>query len=812
MKVTENTQKTYTKAGLTKKEILHDYYIAQVSRYLSLFGRKEVMTGKAKFGIFGDGKELAQVAMARYFENGDWRSGYYRDQTFLLAAGLTNTEEFFYQLYGDIRLENNPHSGGRNFNNHFATRSLNPDGTWKDLTQQKNTTADISPTAGQMPRMLGLGLASKLYKHHKIFQGAKGISKNGREVVFGTIGDASTSEGHFFEVMNAAGVLQVPITVSVWDDGYGISVAKDKQSIKSSISETLKGFEKVDGSNGIRIFKARGWDYPALAETYQKGIQHCRETHTPVLFHIEEMTQPQGHSTSGSHERYKSAERLKWESDHDPIKKMREWLLKEGIALPEELEKIEAKALSEVKTARDKVWKSYSSFIRKEKDQLIAILSQKECQCNEQNEARIDAILHALNKLNYPIRKDIVSTAKKIIRYICHDCVKNKELKGKLLEWLHNNYFEHIENYSDSLYNETTFSVLNIKGNQPIYSDHSPTVNGREILNENFDHLLGKHPMMVAFGEDLGQIGGVNQCFEGLQAKHGEHRVFDTGIRETSIIGKGIGLALRGFRPIAEIQYFDYLLYAIQTLSDDLASLHWRTRAGQVAPLIIRTRGHRLEGIWHAGSPISMVLGALRGIYFCTPRNMTQAAGMYNTLMEGQDPALIVEPLNAYRYKEVRPDNLTSYKVALGMPEILTEGTDITIVTYGSCVRIAQEAVQQLKEFNIDCELIDVQTLLPFDIHHVIKDSVKKTGKVMFFDEDVPGGGTAYMMQKVLDVQKAFSLLTYPPVTLAAKEHRPAYGSDGDYFSKPSAENIFEKVYSIFNEIKPDVYPSIISF
>ena len=794
---------------LTRKDILQDYYLAYLSRQLSIAGRKEVLNGKAKFGIFGDGKEIAQVAYAKFFREGDWRSGYYRDQTFLLAADLTTPEEFFFQLYGDIRLKHNPHSGGRNFNNHFATRNLNTDGSWKDLTKQKNSASDLSPTAGQMPRMLGLGLASKLMRNNKELRKYKNISNNGDEIVFGMIGDASTSEGHFFEVMNAAGVLQLPIAVAVWDDGYGISVPKAKQTIKSSISQVLKGFEKEENTNGIKIFTCRGWNYPELIETFKEGIELCRSKHVPVLFHVEELTQPTGHSTSGSHERYKSKDRLLWEAANDPVLKMKEWILEEKLAHADELSDMENKAEKYVKEVRNKVWKSFSSFIQQEKNKLIRIVNEKDCKCKDENEDQIHAIIKSLNDISFPIRKDLISTAKKINRQICGNCSSNLTLKKSLQQWLNENYFQYIENYSDSVYNETSFSVLNVKGNQRVYSENSPIVNGREILNENFDHLLQKYPLLVAFGEDLGKIGGVNQCFEGLQEKYGENRVFDTGIRESSIIGKGIGLSLRGFRPIAEIQYFDYILYAIQTLSDDLASLHWRTRAGQCAPLIIRTRGHRLEGIWHAGSPMSMVLGSLRGIYICTPRNMTQAAGMYNTLMEGHDPGLVVEPLNAYRLKERKPDNLTEYKVSLGVPEILSEGTDITLVTYGSCVRITQEAVKQLKDFDIHAELIDVQTLIPFDLHHIIKESVKKTGKILFIDEDVPGGASAYMLQKVLVEQNAFHYLNYPPQTLTSREHRPAYGSDGDYFSKPSAENVFERAYMIMHSANPDLYPSV---
>lgn len=811
---TQKLEKTSNKKGdidhWKKDEVLHDYYLAFVSREMSIMARKEVLNGRAKFGIFGDGKELGQIAFAKFFKEGDWRSGYYRDQTFMLAAGLLNIEEFFCQLYGDTDLKVNPSSGGRSFNNHFATRSLNEDGSWIDLTKQKNSAADLSPTAGQMPRLLGLGLASKLARQQNDSVKLSGISVDGNEVAFGMIGDASTSEGHFFEVLNAAAVLQVPIALSVWDDGYGISVPREKQTVHSSIYEALQGFSFKGNGSGILLYQGKGWDYPGLVNLYKEGINICRKEHIPIVFHIDEINQPLGHSTSGSHERYKSSERLEWERQFDGIRKMKEWILQMKLASEEELKKIESRAIEEVRQAKQKIWKKYTSPFLHDKQELLNIVRNRGCKCTQKlNDDRIEDYVREIEEMKFPIRKDIVSIAKRIIRYVCNECTVNGGLKQDLKNWLLHSYIDNIDKYSDRVYNENHTSVMNVHGIMPQYSDQSEILSGREILRKNFDQLLERYPLLVIFGEDVGKIGGVNQCLEGLQQKYGEHRVFDTGIRETSIIGKGIGLALRGFRPIAEIQYFDYLLYTLQTLSDDLATTHWRTRGGQVVPLIIRTRGHRLEGIWHSGSPMSMVINSIRGIYVCVPRNMTQAAGFYNTLLQGEDPALVIEPLNGYRLKEVKPDNLKNMAIPLGVPEKLTEGNDLTLVTYGSCVRIADEAINQLKDFNIQVELIDVQTLLPFDIHHSIAESVKKTGKVLFFDEDVPGGAAAYMMQKVLEEQSVFSYLTVPARTLTAREHRPAYNSDGDYFSKPNAENVFEVVYEMMHQSNPREFPSI---
>jgi pyruvate/2-oxoglutarate/acetoin dehydrogenase E1 component/TPP-dependent pyruvate/acetoin dehydrogenase alpha subunit len=790
-----------------RREVLQDYRLALVSRQCSLTGRKEVLNGKAKFGIFGDGKEIAQIAYAKQFRKGDWRSGYYRDQTFMMAAGLLTPEEFFSQLYGTADDQISPGNAGRSFNNHFATRNVNERGDWFDLTMQKNSAADLSPTAGHMPRMLGLALASKLYRKNPHYQQFQGISDHGNEVVFGTIGDGSTSEGHFFEVMNAAGVLQVPLAIAVWDDGYGISVPTGIQTIKANISAALKGFEKNGHKTGIILYEAMGWDYAGLCRIFEEGIRKCRTEHVPVLFHIRELTQPLGHSTSGSQERYKSDARLDWENRHDCLTRMRDWMIRHQLSTVEELRDIDEEAINETARARETAWNIYQEAIRKERTDLLRIVGNKSCVCQNENLDKITLYSNNLAKIANPIRKDNISAAKKILRHVCLGCARRESFKTQLTQWLSKNYVSGYEKYSAFLYNETDHSALNVAQVEPVYHKDSPVVTGREILRDNFDVLFEKYPLLLAFGEDVGKIGGVNQTYEGLQKKYGEHRIFDTGIRETSIIGKGIGLALRGFKPIAEIQYFDYLLYALQTLSDDLATTHWRTAGGQSIPLIISTRGHRLEGIWHSGSPLSMVINSIRGIYVCVPRNMTQAAGFYNTLLEGDDPALVIEPLNAYRLKEVRPENLGEFKVPLGKPEILVSGTDVTLVTYGSCVRIALDAIKQLKEFNISVELIDIQTLLPFDIDEIIAKSVKKTSRVIFFDEDVPGGATAYMMQKVLEEQGAFRYLDSEPRTLAAREHRPAYSTDGDYFSNPNAENVFETVYSVMHKAYPSRYP-----
>jgi 2-oxoisovalerate dehydrogenase E1 component len=787
-----------------KTEILNDYRIACESRQVSLLGRKEVLTGKAKFGIFGDGKEVPQLAMAKVFREGDWRSGYYRDQTFMFASGMMTLEEFFAQLYGDTDLEANPSNGGRLMNNHFATRSLDEKGEWKNLTTQKNSSPDISPTAGQMPRLLGLALASKVFRNNPGLKGFDNFSKNGNEVAFGTIGDASTSEGHFFETINAAGVLQVPLALSIWDDGWGISVSRKYQTTKENISEILKGFEKDENNPGFLIYRGKGWDYPALCLAYREGIEICRKEHIPVIFHISGLTQPQGHSTSGSHERYKTKEQLANEKEYDCILKMREWIISARIASHEELDEIEKRATERAKEARNNAWKNYLDPIKAERERLITSITSSHCPCKKQQ--RIDKIVDDLKKISEPIRKDIIASGKKILRDVCTTCDIKKPLKADLSVWFDEQMKLNADRYSSHLYSESAQSAMKVTGVPPIFNDHSPVVTGREVLLANFDHIFKSDPLTMIFGEDVGKIGGVNQTLEGLQAKYGEIRISDTGIREATIIGQGLGLAMRGLRPIAEIQYFDYLLYGLQVLSDDLATLQYRTKGGQKAPLIVSTRGHRLEGIWHSGSPLSMVINSIRGIHVLVPRNMTQAAGFYNTMLASDEPALIIEPLNGYRLKEILPVNIGEYRIPIGVPEVLVSGTDITLVTYGSCVKIAQEAVSQLRDFKISVELIDVQSLLPFDRYHDIVKSLKKTNKIVFFDEDVPGGATAYMMQNVLEEQNGFHFLDAEPRTLTANNHRPAYSTDGDYFSNPNAEDVFELCYEMMQEYNPGKY------
>ncbi len=799
--------KKLSAVSINKESVLADFRLANLSRNLSIIGRREVLTGKAKFGIFGDGKEIIQLALAKQFRNGDWRSGYYRDQTWMMAMGLYDPLEFFHQLYGNTDREINPGSGGRVFNNHFSVPNINSDGTWRDLTKQKNSSSDISPTAGQMPRLLGLAYASKLFRQNKDLHKFTSLTEKGNEVAFGSIGDASTSEGHFWETMNAAGVLQVPMAISVYDDGYGISVPKKYQTTKGSISEILKGFETDKNNIGIRIYKGKGWDYPGLLKLYEEGIAVCREEHTPVLFHIEEVTQPQGHSTSGSHERYKNEERLAWESEFDPIKKMREWILKSDIATVAELDKLASEAEEEAKDARKKGWEMFQDPIKVERDALLKIIDDRSCRCEEKTkEDSVEKLAEDLSKVISPIRKDNFVTARKILRNVCGTCQKADNLNEELQGWLKRNYQDANNSYNSYLYNETPTSVLKVKPVPPVYSKDSPEVPGRQILRDNYDKLFTRYPLLVTFGEDTGGIGGVNQSLEGLQKKFGELRITDTGIREATILGQGIGLSLRGMRPIAEIQYLDYLMYALQLLSDDLATTHYRTAGRMVAPLIISTRGHRLEGIWHSGSPMSMLINSVRGVYVCSPRDMTRAAGFYNTLLEGNDPAIVIEPLNGYRLKEIMPDNIGEFRLPLGIPEVMSTGTDLTVVTYGSTVKVAHEAVKQLALHNISVELIDVQTLVPFDINKMILDSVKKTNRILFLDEDVPGGTTAYMMQEVLEKQGGWQFLDSPPKTLTGKEHRPAYTTDGDYFSKPSAEDIFDVIYSMMKEAAPVKY------
>ena len=785
-----------------KKTVLTDFRVVTESRQTSLLGRKEVLTGKAKFGIFGDGKEVAQIAMAKVFKPGDFRSGYYRDQTFMMAIGALSLEHYFAGLYGNPDINHDPMSAGRQMGGHFATPFLDEQGNFLDLVNRKNSSADISPTAGQMPRLLGLAYASHFFRINKYLQTKEfsHLSNKGNEVAFGTIGDASTSEGPFWEAMNAAAVLQVPMLMSVWDDGHGISVPKKYQTTKESISEALAGFQRTKDKPGFEILLTKGWDYAHLCETYEKAIKICREEHVPVLVHVEEVTQPQGHSTSGSHERYKSKERLQWETDFDCVKQMREWIIQNALATEAELHQIEEEAKAAVSAAKSAAWKAYLEPIKKEVAEVAALFTELE---SSNKGAFITAIKNDLLAIKEPIRKDIHTAAKRVLRLTKDEL---SDTRHKLSDWLGLARVENDERYSSALYSNT---ALHVAPTAATYASEAKPMDGREILRDNFDAILSKYPNTMVFGEDAGKIGGVNQGLEGLQNKYGEHRVFDTGIRECTIMGQAIGLAMRGLRPIAEIQYLDYLLYAVQIMSDDLATLQWRTKGQQKAPVIIRTRGHRLEGVWHSGSPMGMIIGACRGIHICVPRNMTKAAGFYNTLLQADEPALVIEPLNGYRLKENQPTNFGEFKTPLGIPEIVNEGSDVTIVTYGSCIRIAQDAIKLLQEHNISVELIDVQTLLPFDINHQIVESVKKTNRVLFLDEDVPGGASAYLMQQVLEVQGAYQFLDAEPVTLAAKEHRPAYGTDGDYFSKPNADDVFDAVYNLMHEAKPQEYPAI---
>lgn len=787
-----------------KTEVLQDYKIAFESRQASLLGRKEVLTGKAKFGIFGDGKEVAQLAMAKAFRNGDIRSGYYRDQTFMFATGMSNIREFFAQLYAHVNVQAEPASAGRLMNGHFATRMLDEAGNFKDLTSEPHSTSDISPTAGQMGRALGIAYASKLYRQNPELKGLEHFSKNGDEVSFVTIGNASTSEGHFWETINAAGVLQVPLAVNIWDDQYGISVPAKYQTTKENLSEILKGFETNELGLGYKIYTCKGWDYPALCEIYMTAIEDVRETHMPVIFHITEITQPQGHSTSGSHERYKSEDRLKWEAEHDCLKKMREWMLANGIANKDQLDTLEANAIEFVKQEQRSAWNAFRKEIEEEKTTALTLLNQLKIEISDQLKLEIDLIINNLNGTKEAIRKDIMTSVRKALRIVRGE--KSNSLIA-LKNWKTNIDASNYDRYSSYLFSYSESRASNIQTINAAYSESSAILNGFEVLNKVFDSILEKENRFFAIGEDVGKIGDVNQGFSGLQAKYGELRITDTGIREMTIVGQGLGAAMRGLKPMVEIQYLDYLLYALQIMSDDIATLQYRTKGGQKAPLIIRTRGHRLEGIWHSGSPIGMILHALRGINVLVPRNMVQAAGMYNLLIQSDEPALVIECLNGYRLKERLPDNYDSFTVPLGKVEILRTGTDLTIITYGSCCRIAMEAAEQLKEVDIDVEIIDVQSLLPFDLDHDIVNSLKKTNRILFLDEDVPGGATAYMMQKVLEEQKGYYHLDSPAATLTAKNHRPAYGSDGDYFSKPSADDVFEKVYTIMQDAEPGLFP-----
>lgn len=786
-----------------KAEVINDFKIAVKSRECSLVGRREVLTGKAKFGIFGDGKEVPQLAMAKAFLKGDWRSGYYRDQTFMMAIGALTIEQFFAGLYGNTNLEFEPMSAGRQMGGHFVTHSLNEDGNWKDLTKQYNSSADISPTAGQMPRLLGLAQASKIYRNVDNIN-TTNFSTNGNEVAWGTIGNASTSEGLFFETINAAGVLQVPMVISVWDDEYGISVHAKHHTTKENISEILKGFQRDNQHKGYEILRVKGWDYANLIETYQEASNIARNEHVPVLIHVLELTQPQGHSTSGSHERYKSAERLKWETQHDCNLKMREWIIESGIATNETLTEIERSIKRDVREAKKKAWNTYIKPIVKEKQELVSIL--KQVALSSPNKVFISKIKDDLTHIDEPTRKDILSSARKVLRYLIGETSKEKQ---QLDHWIHTAFKRMQPDFSSHLYSETGRSNILINEVKPTYDSDATQVDARIILRDNFDAIFSNHPEALIFGEDTGKIGDVNQGLEGLQEKHGELRIADTGIREATIIGQGIGMALRGLRPIAEIQYLDYILYALQIISDDLATLHYRTKGKQKAPLIIRTRGHRLEGIWHSGSQLGGILNLVRGLHVLVPRNMTKAAGFYNTLLQGDDPAIVIECLNGYRLKEKMPNNLSAIKTPIGIVETVKEGTDITLVSYGSTLRIVEETAKDLLAVGIDAEVIDVQSLLPFDLNHDIVKSIAKTNRVMIIDEDVPGGASAYILNEILNTQNAYQYLDGQPKTLTAKAHRPAYGNDGDYFSKPSAEDIFEAIYNVMHEVNPTDFPKL---
>lgn len=799
MSIAKESKIKYSQARV--KEILADYRLACESREASLIGRKEVFMGKAKFGIFGDGKEVAQLAMAKVFRPGDFRSGYYRDQTFMFAIKELTLQQYFAQLYAHTDVEAEPASAGRLMNGHFATRMLDEQGELKDLTKLKNSSSDISPTAGQMPRLVGMAYASKLFRNNPELRQFTTLSDNGNEIAFGTIGNASTSEGMFFEALNAAGVLQVPMLISVWDDNYGISVPQEYHTTKRSISKLMAGLQRTSSEKGFEVLSVKGWDYPSLLTAYQRAASICREEHVPVLIHVEEMTQPQGHSTSGSHERYKSAERLEWETAFDCIRKMREWIIDEVLVLPEELDALEAEAKQAAKAAKEKAWKAFNQEIQTDQARLLEILSKVAKQSDHSDE--IAQIKQQLEMTVNPVKLDSMRAARKAIRFLRND----ETGRSDLAEWIIQASAKAASQYSSHLYSQSAKSAMQVPEMKATFSESSPEVDGREVVRACFDAALSRDPRIFAIGEDVGKIGDVNQGFAGLQEKFGMLRVTDTGIRECTIVGQGIGTALRGLRPITEIQYLDYLLYALQIMSDDLACLQYRTKGGQKAPLIIRTRGHRLEGVWHSGSPMGMILHSLRGIYVLVPRNMTQAAGFYNTMLQSDDPALIIECLNGYRLKERMPDNIGEFTVPLGKPDILREGSDVTIVTYGSMCRIVMDASEELSQLGISCEIIDVQSLLPFDIDHTIVDSVKKTNRVVFADEDVPGGASAYMMQKVLEEQNGYLHLDSKPVTITAKEHRPAYSSDGDYFSKPNVEDLVERIYLMMHEADPNRFP-----
>jgi len=778
-----------------RNEVLNDYRLACESRETSLLGRKEVLTGKAKFGIFGDGKEVAQVAVAKFFKPGDFRAGYYRDQTFMFAAGVATVEQYFSQLFSDPNIQHDPFSAGRQMNAHFSTKTVDKNGDWLDLVNIKNSSSDMAPTAGQVPRALGLALASKLFRNSTVFNKHTHLSDNGNEVCFCTIGDASTSEGHFWEGVNAAGVLQIPLAVFIWDDGYGISVPKELQTTKGSISAALRGMEKMEGTNGVDIYNLKGWDYAGMCEVLDNAIQKIRDTHTPAIFHIEEITQPQGHSTSGSHERYKSAERLEWEKQWDCNLQMRNWILENSLAEEPELLDIEMNAKQMVKESKQRAWEKYLSPLKQQVQVGSRLMKELAKNVTSENGSIIIKMTEELEASKEPLRRDLMKCLA-----TCLDIAGNNNAANGVRNYYDELAAKNAGLYNTLLYNEGPKSALKVKEIKPVFNDESKTVNGYEVLNKYFDQLFESNDKVIAFGEDVGLIGDVNQGFSGLQEKHGKQRIFDTGIRELSIVGQGIGLALRGLRPIAEIQYLDYILYGLQTLSDDCATTHYRTAGGQSCPLIVRTRGHRLEGIWHSGSPMGMIINSLRGMYICVPRNLVQAVGMYNTLLQSNDPALMIECLNGYRLKEKLPTNLLTYTVPLGVPEIVKTGMDITLVSYGATLRIVMEAAETLQKMKISCEVIDVQTLLPFDVNHQIVESLKKTNRIIFIDEDVPGGAAAYMFNKVMEEQAGYKYLDISPRTITAKAHRPSYSSDGDYFSKPNTEDVVRIVKEMMAE------------
>ncbi|NCO64258.1 MAG: transketolase [Flavobacteriales bacterium] len=786
-----------------KNEVLNDYKIAVTSRECSLLGRREVLTGKAKFGIFGDGKEVPQLAMAKAFLKGDFRSGYYRDQTFMMALGELTVEQFFAGLYANTDLSLEPMSAGRQMGGHFTTHSLDENGHWKDLTKQYNSSADISPTAGQMPRLLGLAQASKIYRNIENINHSK-FSINGNEVAWGTIGNASTSEGLFFETINAAGVLQVPMIISIWDDEYGISVHAKHQTTKENISEILKGFQRNKKEKGYEILRVKGWDYANLIETYQEASAIARKEHIPVLIHVNELTQPQGHSTSGSHERYKDKNRLNWETELDCNVKMRSWMIESGIATNEDLTDMERTIKRDARDGKNRAWHTFLAPILKERQDLTLILSRL-AEKSHHSEFILKSKQYLL-ALDEPSRKDVLSTARKVLHHIISESSIEKQ---NLVNWINTNFKESQPKFSSHLYSESDKSAIKIKEVKPYYNNESPLVDGRIIIRDNFDYIFKNYPETLIFGEDTGYIGDVNQGLEGLQEKYGYLRVSDTGIREATIVGQGIGMAMRGLRPIAEIQYLDYIMYAIQIISDDLATLHYRTKGRQKAPLIIRTRGHRLEGIWHSGSQLGGIINLVRGIHVLVPRNMTKAAGFYNTLLQGDEPALVVECLNGYRLKEKMPLNIGEFKTPIGVVETVKQGKDITLVSYGSTLRIVELAAKELQSLDIDAEVIDVQSLLPFDLNHDIAKSLAKTNRVMVIDEDVPGGASAYILNEILNTQNGYQYLDSQPKTLTAKAHRPAYGTDGDYFSKPSVEDVFEAVYNVMHELNPVDFPKL---